>query len=185
MAAVAKGPVAKRTATALCTAAEQKGVLDDNGDASAAELRSVLRTHPNLISPLCAAAFTAGLSLQASKLQPYLPPGGVRAISGKLCDNLAPYINNTGGFDQTALFHDRGQAVLIPVCTASSMAAAAGSTSVPFSKSDQEKLFGRICTAAWKKGLLRTDGKPDQGAIEALANRITREMVASGAVNVR
>jgi hypothetical protein len=185
LAAVAKGPVAHRTASSLCAAAESEGVLDDHGDASAGELRSVLRKHPALISPLCAAAFRAGLSVPASQLRPYLPRGGLRAISAKLCGNLAPYVNNTGGFDQAELFRDRGKAVLVPVCAASSMAAAAKSSSVPFSQVDQAKLFGRICAEAWKKGLLRTTGKSNQGAIEALANQIQQQMVASGEITVQ
>ena len=185
MAAVAKGPVAHRTATALCTAAEQQGILDDHGGAAAGELRSVLRGHPHLVSPLCAAAFRAGLGVPVSQLRPYLPKGGIRAISDRFCRNLAPYVNDTGGFDQAALFRDRGQTVVVPVCTAGSLAAAAKSSSVPFSRADQTRLFGRICATAWKKGLLRTNGDLDQTAVQALANHITQQMVKSGAITVR
>ena len=51
---------ARRAVSALCTQAEQAGLLDDHGGTTADQLRTLLKTHPDALSPLCQ------LSLQAS-----------------------------------------------------------------------------------------------------------------------
>lgn len=183
--AIAQSGNAKATAAQLCRDAEDAGVLNNDGDASIDDLRSVLEDNPQVLVPICESAFRAGIGKTADAVEQYLPAGAdLASLAGKYCSDLGPYINDSG-FDQDALFKDRGRVVLVPICVASALASTAGDSSYPFSRADSVKIFTRVCGEAWDKGLVSPDGTTDTAAVQDLAVKITRQMVNSGEVTVR
>jgi hypothetical protein len=182
--AIAQSGDAKATAAQLCRDAENAGVLNDEGDASIDDLRSVLEDNPQVLVPICESAFRAGIGKTADAVESYLPPGGLASLAGKYCSDLGPYINDSG-FDQEALFKDRGREVLVPICVASAQQSVVADNSYPFSQADSTKIFTRVCGEAWDKGLVSSDGTTDTAAVQDLAVKITRQMVNSGEVTVR
>ena len=114
-------PAARRAVSALCTQAEQAGLLDDHGATTADQLRTLLKAHPDALSPLCQLSLQASLGADTAAAARYLPPGGVHALTAKACQNLGPFLTDDG-LDQHALFRDRGRGVLVPVCVAGSLA---------------------------------------------------------------
>jgi hypothetical protein len=181
---VSATPEAETTAQNLCKDAESAGILNDSGDASKADVHSLLVKKPQVLVPLCVAGFRSGIGGSASTVEKYLPAGGLNELATQFCSNLGPYINGTG-FDKEALFKDRGRAVIVPICVATAISRTAGVPSYPFTVADSTKLFTRVCGAAWDKGYVRTDGSTDTAAVQALATQITHQMVASGEVKVR
>jgi len=174
---------ARRAVSALCTQAEQAGLLDDHGGTTADQLRTLLKTHPDALSPLCQLSLQASLGADTSAAARYLPPGGVHALTAKACQNLGPFLTDDG-LDQRALFRARGRGVLVPVCVAGSLASP-HNQSLPYSKADTRKLLTRICRQAWSHGLLHADGSVDTAALAALGTSISRHMLASGQITVR
>ena len=138
-------PAARRAVSALCTQAEQAGLLDDHGATTADQLRTLLKAHPDALSPLCQLSLQASLGADTAAAARYLPPGGVHALTAKACQNLGPFLTDDG-LDQHALFRDRGRGVLVPVCVAGSLASP-HNQSLPYSKADTRKLLTRICQA--------------------------------------
>jgi hypothetical protein len=177
-------PEAKTTAQALCNDAEDEGILNDSGDASKADVHSLLVKQPQVLVPLCEAGFRTGIGGSASAVEQYLPPGGLSALASQFCSNLGPYINGSG-FDREALFRDRGRAVIVPICVAAAIAGVADEPNYPFTRADSIKLFTRVCGEAWDQGYVKTDGSTDSAAVRALAAKITHEMINSGQVTVR
>ena len=176
-------PAARRAVSRLCTQAEQAGLLDDHGASTAGQLRTLLKTHPDALSPLCQLSLQASLGADTAAAARYLPPGGVHALTAKACQNLGPFLTDDG-LDQQALFRARGRGVLVPVCVAGSLASP-HNQSLPYSKADTRKLLTRICRQAWSHGLLRADGSVDTAALAALGTSISRQMLASGQITVR
>ena len=170
---------ARRSVAELCAQLEQAGVLDDHGATTADQLRTLLKTHPDALSPLCQLSLQASLGSGTAAAR-YLPPGGVHALTAKACQNLGPYLTDNG-LDQRALFRARGRGVLVPVCVAGSLASP-HNQSLPYSKADTRKLLTRICRQAWAHGLLHADGSVDSAALAALGTRISRQMLASGQI---
>jgi hypothetical protein len=174
---------ARRAVSALCTQAEQAGLLDDHGGTTADQLRTLLKTHPDALSPLCQLSLQASLGADTATAARYLPPGGVHALTAKACQNLGPFLTDDG-LDQRALFRARGRGVLVPVCVAGSLASP-HNQSLPYSTADTRKLLTRICRQAWSHGLLHADGSVDTAALAALGTSISRHMLASGQITVR
>src|SRR6476620_2808703 len=110
-------PAARRAAFELCTQAEQAGLLDDHGATTADQLRTLLKTHPGVLSPLCQPSLQVSLGADPAAAARYLPPGCVHALIAKACRNLGPFLTDDG-LDQRALFRARGRGVLVPVCVA-------------------------------------------------------------------
>ena len=176
-------PAARRAVSALCTQVEQAGLLDDHGGTTADQLRTLLKTHPDALSPLCQLSLQASLGADTATAARYLPPGGVHALTAKACQNLGPFLTDDG-LDQHALFRARGRGVLVPVCVAGSLASP-HNRSLPYSRADTRKLLTRICGQAWSHGLLHADGSVDTAALAALGTSISRQMLASGEITVR
>ena len=173
-------PAARRAVSALCTQAEQAGILDDHGATTADQLRTLLKSQPGVLSPLCQLSLQASLGADTAAAARYLPPGGVHALTAKACRNLGPFLTDDG-LDQRALFRARGRGVLVPVCVAGSLASP-HNQSLPYSKADTRKLLTRICREAWSHGLLHSDGSVDSVALAALGTKISRQMLASGEI---
>lgn len=173
-------PAARRAVSGLCTQAEQAGLLDDHGATTADQLRTLLKTHPDALSPLCQLSLQASLGAGTAAAARYLPPGGVHALTAKACQNLGSFLTDDG-LDQHALFRARGRGVLVPVCVAGSLASP-HNQSLPYSKADTRKLLTRICQQAWSHGLLHADGSVDSAALAALGTKISRQMLASGQI---
>jgi hypothetical protein len=171
---------ARRSVSELCAQLEQAGVLDDHGATTADQLRTLLETHPDALSPLCQLSLQASLGSGTAAAARYLPPGGVHALTAKACQNLGPFLTDNG-LDQRALFRARGRAVLVPVCVAGSLASP-HNQSLPYSKADTRKLLTRICREGWSHGLLHADGSVDSAALAALGTKISRQMLASGEI---
>jgi len=182
--AISQSGNARSTAAQLCRDAEDAGVLNDDGDSSSDDIRSVLEDNPQVLVPICESAFRAGIGSTADAVEHYLPTGGLATLAGKYCSDLGPYITDSG-LDENALFKDRGREVLVPICVASAEQSVAGDSSYPFTQADSVKIFTRVCTEAWDKGLVHLDGSTDTAAVQALAVQITRQMVNSGEVTVR
>jgi len=176
-------PAARRAVSALCTQVEQAGLLDDHGGTTADQLRTLLKSHPDALSPLCQLSLQASLGADTATAARYLPPGGVHTLTAKACQNLGPFLTDDG-LDQHALFRARGRGVLVPVCVAGSLASP-HNQSLPYSKADTRKLLTRICRQAWSHGLLHADGSVDTAALAALGTKISRQMLASGEITVR
>jgi hypothetical protein len=179
-AGLADTPAARRAVSGLCAQAEQAGLLDSHGATTADELRTLLKAHPAALSPLCQLSLQATLGADTAADAPYLPPGGVHALTAKACHNLGPYLTDDG-LDQRALFRDRGRGVVVPVCVAGSLASP-HNQSLPYSKADTRKLLTRICQQGWSHGLLHADGSVDSAALAALGTKISRQMLASGEI---
>jgi hypothetical protein len=174
-------PAARHAVSELCTEAERAGLLDDHGGTTADQLRTLLKTHPGVLSPLCQVSLQASLGATTAAAARYLPPGGVHALTAKACRNLGPFLTDDG-LDQHALFRARGRGVLVPVCVAGSLASP-HNQSLPYSKADTRKLLTRICRQAWSHGLLHADGSVDSAALAALGTSISRQMLASGQIS--
>ncbi len=173
-------PAAHHAVSELCTQAEQAGLLDDHGATTADQLRTLLKSHPDALSPLCQLSLQASLGADTAAAARYLPPGGVHALTAKACQNLGPFLTDDG-LDQHALFRARGRGVLVPVCVAGSLASP-HNQSLPYSEADTRKLLTRICRQAWSHGLLHADGSVDSAALAALGTKISRQMLASGQI---
>src|SRR3954464_9278458 len=173
-------PAARRAVSELCAQAEQAGLLDDHGATTADQLRTLLKTHPAALSPLCQLSLQTSLGANTAAAARYLPPGGVHALTAKACHNLGPYLTDDG-LDQRALFRARGRAVVVPVCVAGSLAPP-HNQSLPYNKADTRKLLTRICREGWSHGLLHADGSVDSAALAALGTKISRQMLASGEI---
>ncbi len=173
-------PAARRAVSQLCTQAEQAGLLDDHGGTTADQLRTLLKTHPDALSPLCQLSLQRSLGADTAAAARYLPPGGLHALTARACQNLGPFLTDDG-LDQHALFRARGRGVLVPVCVAGSLASP-HNQSLPYSNADTRKLLTRICQQAWSHGLLHADGSVDSAALAALGTRISRQMLASGQI---
>jgi hypothetical protein len=173
-------PAARRAVSTLCTQAEQAGLLNDHGATTADQLRTLLNTHPGVLSPLCQQSLQVSLGADTAAAARYLPPGGVHALTAKACRNLGPFLTDDG-LDQRALLPPRGPGVLVPVCVAGSLASP-HNQSLPYSKADTRKLLTRICRQAWSHGLLHADGSVDSAALAALGTKISRQMLASGQI---
>jgi hypothetical protein len=179
-AGLADTAAARRAVSGLCARAEQAGLLDDHGATTADQFRTLLKTHPDALSPLCQLSLQASLGANTAADARYLPPGGVHALTARACHNLAPYLTDHG-LDQRALFRARGRGVVVPVCVAGSLASP-HNQSLPYSKADTRKLLTRICREGWSHGLLHADGSVDSAALAALGTRISRQMLASGEI---
>jgi hypothetical protein len=173
-------PAARHAVSQLCAQLEQAGVLDDRGATTADQLRALLKTQPDALSPLCQLSLQTSLGTGTAAAARYLPPGGVHALTAKACENLGPFLTDDG-LDQRALFRARGRGVLVPVCVAGSLASP-HNQSLPYSKADTRKLLTRICRQAWAHGLLHADGSVNSAALAALGTRISRQMLASGQI---
>ena len=171
---------ARRAVSELCAQAEQAGLLDDHGATTADQFRTLLKTHPDALSPLCQLSLKASLGANTAADARYLPPGGVHALTAKACHNLGPYLTDDG-LDQRALFRARGRGVVVPVCVAGSLASP-HNQALPYSKADTRKLLTRICREGWSHGLLHADGSVDSAALAALGTKISRQMLASGQI---
>ncbi|MFL6049899.1 MAG: hypothetical protein ACJ738_08975 [Gaiellales bacterium] len=176
-------PAARRAVSELCAQAEQAGLLDDHGATTADQLRTLLKTHPAALSPLCQLSLQTSLGATTAAAARYLPPGGVHALTAKACHNLGPFLTDDG-LDQRALFRARGRGVLVPVCVAGSLASP-HNQSLPYSAADTRTLLTRICRQAWVHGLLHADGSVDLAALAALGTRISRQMLASGQITAQ
>src|SRR3954471_3561262 len=182
-AGLADSPAARRAVSGLCAQAQQAGLLDDHGATTAGQLRTLLKGHPDALSPLCQVSLQASLGADTTADERYLPPGGVHALTAKACHNLGPYLTDDG-LDQRALFRARGRAVVVPVCVAGSLASP-HNQSLPYSAADTRTLLTRICRQAWVHGLLHADGSVDLAALAALGTRISRQMLASGQITAQ
>ena len=67
-------PAARRAVSALCTQVEQAGLLDDHGGTTADQLRTLLKAHPDALSPLCQLSLQASLGADTATAARYLPP---------------------------------------------------------------------------------------------------------------
>jgi hypothetical protein len=179
-AGLADTPAARRAVSGLCAQAEQAGLLDDHGATTADQLRTLLKAHPDALSPLCQLSLQTSLGADTTADARYLPAGGVHALTAKACHNLGPFLTDDG-LDQRALFRARGRGVVEPVCVAGSLALP-HNQSLPYSKADTRKLLTRICQEGWSHGLLHADGSVDSAALAALGTKISRRMLASGEI---
>ncbi len=168
-AGLADTPAARRAVSELCAQAEQAGLLDDHGATTADQLRTLLKAHPDALSPLCQLSLQTSLGADTTADAPYLPPGGVHALTAKACHNLGPFLTDDG-LDQRALFRARGRGVVVPVCVAGSLALP-HNQSLPYSKADTRKLLTRICQEGWSHGLLHADGSVDPPRLPPWARR--------------
>lgn len=181
---IAQSPDAQKTAQALCKDAEREGVLNDKGNASQDDVTTVLENNPEVLVPICEIGFRSGIGKDAAAVEQFLPAGGLNALATQYCSDLGPYVNDSG-IDQEALFKDRGREVGVPICVATALAGVAASGSYPFSQADSSKLFTEVCGQAWDKGLVKSDGSADTAAVQALAAKIARQMVASGEITIQ
>jgi len=66
---------ARRSVSELCAQLERAGVLDDQGATTADQLRTLLETHPDALSPLCQLSLQASLGTGTAAAARYLPLG--------------------------------------------------------------------------------------------------------------
>jgi hypothetical protein len=172
-------PAARRAVSGLCAQAEQAGLLDDHGATTADQLRTLLKAHPAALSPLCQLSLQASLGADTAADAPYLPPGGVHALTAKACHNLGPYLTDDGSTSA------RCSAIAGAGCGAGVRGRLAGVAPQPVAALQQ----GRHAQApdphlpaGWSHGLLHADGSVDSAALAALGTKISRQMLASGEI---
>jgi hypothetical protein len=178
---IADDPKVKSAATALCQEAENQGMLEDG--ASEDDTARLMRTHPELITPICEVGYREGLGASVTLDVASRIPGGLDRLAADYCRDLGRYVQGTA-INWPQLSQDRGRETFVAVCTVSALGSTNDPNS-PFSESDARKLFTRVCGKAWDEGYASADGSYDSAAVRRLARQTLREMVRSGEIHVR
>ena len=179
---IADDPKVKAATTAICKEAEDEGMLEDG--ATSDDTAKLMRSHPELITPICQVAYREGLGSGVTPEVAARIPGGLDGLATDFCRDLGPYVQGTA-INWPQLYQDRGRKTFVAICTFAAVDSAEQDATNPFSAADTQKLFTKVCGRAWDEGYVSQDGSFDNAAIRRITRQTVREMTRSGEIHVR
>ena len=179
---IATDPKVTAATTAICKEAEKEGMLEDG--ATSEDSAKLMRTHPELITPICQVAYREGLGAGVTPDVAARLPGGLDGLAADFCRDLGPYVQGTA-INWPQLYQDRGRKTFVAICSVAAVDSAEQDPRNPFSAADTMKLFTTVCGQAWDGGYVSQDGTVDDAAVRLITRRTVREMIRSGKIHVR